>query len=112
MINLCFLIRQQPFEDSKVLKLEIMNEVTNFVLLYHTMLFTEYVTTIDTRYLIGWSFILVTCANMLVHFSLLVFETGSEMRKNFRQSKCYKNNCITKKKEGECDLEKTNKING
>jgi len=68
-----------------------MNEITNFVLLYHTMLFSEYVGSIETRYIIGWSFIFVTCANMMVHFSLLVIETGSEMREKCRSSKCYRN---------------------
>lgn len=76
-----------------MLKLEIMNEITNFVLLYHTMLFSEYVGSIETRYIIGWSFIFVTSANMLVHFLLLVIDTGSEIREKCRSSKCYRN-CV------------------
>lgn len=39
MVNICYLCKYQPFEDRKILKLEIMNEVTNFILLYHVMCF-------------------------------------------------------------------------
>ena len=41
LVNLCYLVRYQPFDDTRVNKLEIMNEATNFIMLYHVMCFTE-----------------------------------------------------------------------
>ena len=39
-INLGYMLRYQPFEEVKILRLEVMNEVTNIILLYHLLLFT------------------------------------------------------------------------
>ena len=75
LVNICYLWKFRPFEDTKVLNLEIMNEATNFVLLYHVMCFAGLVPAAEDRYMLGWSFILVLVMNMLVHFSLLVKET-------------------------------------
>ena len=76
MINICYLCKFKPFSDRKILRLEIMNEVTNMVLLYHLMMFTEWVPEAKTRYAIGWSFICFFSANIFVHFSLLVYDTA------------------------------------
>ena len=75
MVNLCYLVVQRPFDDEKVNNLEIMNEATNFILLYHVILFSGMVPDSKTRYMLGWSFIGLTSANVLVHFALLVKET-------------------------------------
>ena len=71
-------------------KLEIMNEVTNFVLLYHVVLFSNLVPDPETRYGIGWSFILFTGANMSVHLSLLCKETYHNMKESCGKGCCKK----------------------
>jgi hypothetical protein len=91
IINICYLCKFKPFEDRKILKLEIMNEVTNIILLYHLMMFTDWVPEAETRYAIGWSFIFVISANILVHFSLLVYDTAKKVRykiQEYRKMKC------------------------
>ena len=67
-INFAYLIVYQPFEDQRLHNLEVMNEATNFILLYHTLLFSNYVESLEIRYMIGWSFILFVVANMTVTF--------------------------------------------
>ena len=52
-----------------------MNEVTNLVLLYHVMSFTDFVGEPGFRHGLGWSFILFLTANLLVHLVLLIRET-------------------------------------
>ena len=89
MVNLCYLVVQRPFDDAKVNNLEIMNESTNFILLYHVILFSGVVPDSQTRYMLGWSFIAFTGANILVHFSLLVIETAGEI-KIWCKKKCNK----------------------
>lgn len=74
-----------------MLKLELMNELTNFILVYHVMLFSGLVDDSVDRYMMGWSFIVFMAGNMLVHFSLLVKETYHEMQPNIiacRKKKC------------------------
>lgn len=58
-----------------MLKLELMNEVTNFILIYHVMMFSGMVSESVDRYALGWSFITFLAGNMLVHFSLLLKES-------------------------------------
>ena len=72
MVNLCYLVKYQPFEDRKILKLEIMNEVTNFILLYHLLTFTDFVGDVEARYSIGWSFLFFMCGNLCVHLYLMI----------------------------------------
>jgi len=91
LINFCYLCKYKPFEDPKILKLEVMNEATNFMLLYHLMMFTQWVPEAATRYAIGGSFIFFICANILVHFSLLVNDTAKMARvkiTQYRKMKC------------------------
>ena len=94
MVNLCYLVVQRPFDDEKVNNLEIMNEVTNFFLIYHVFLFSGLVVESVERYAIGWSFIAFVGGNILVHFSLLVKETYQEMKPKITE--CRKKKCCRK----------------
>ena len=48
-----------------------MNEITSLLLLYHMLCYTDFVPEASTRYIMGWSFILVTCSNLVFHFIML-----------------------------------------
>ena len=80
MVNICYLCKYRPFEESKILKLEVMNEATNFILLYHVICFGGLVPDAPGRYMLGWSFIAFLGANILVHLTLLVIETFSNCK--------------------------------
>jgi len=99
MVNICYLFMYKPFEDSKILKLEVMNEVTNFILLYHVILFAGLVPESVDRYMVGWSFIVFISANMLVHFILLVKETLGTCKEDIKKR------CSKKPKEEEEKIE-------
>ena len=90
MVNLAYLIVQRPFDDEKVNNLEIMNEATNFILLYHVVLFSGVVPDSETRYLLGWSFIAINAMNMLVHFWLLIKETYYSIKEWCKKRKAKK----------------------
>ena len=92
LVNLCYLFKYQPLEDRKVLKLEIMNEITNFLLLYTVMCFAGLVPEPEDRYMLGWVFIGLLAANMLVHFTLLMVEQFFTCRDRCKQ-------CCKKKQE-------------
>mmetsp|Transcript_27618 Transcript_27618/g.34281 ORF Transcript_27618/g.34281 Transcript_27618/m.34281 type:complete len:114 (-) Transcript_27618:682-1023(-) len=65
-----------------------MNEVTNIILLYHLFLFTDWIEEPEMRYKIGWSFIGVTVANMLVHFSLMLYESCKQLCGKIQEKCC------------------------
>ena len=64
-----------PFNEPIFTHLELLNEVTSVFLLYHALIFTDWVPQPDVRYLMGWSFIAVTCLNLVTHFILLISDT-------------------------------------
>ena len=66
-----YLLSYWPFEEDLFTKLEVLNEITTVFLLYCMLCFTDWVPGADTRYTIGWVFILITCTNLLIHLSLL-----------------------------------------
>ena len=77
----------QPFEEVKIFRLEVMNELTNIILLYHLFFFTDFVGDAEVRYQIGWSFIAVTAGNMFVHFTLMVINMVCDLKEKI-QNKC------------------------
>ena len=99
LINLCYLVKYQPFEEKKLLKLEVMNEVTNLILLYQVICFSGLIPEAEDRYLLGWAFIASIGANMLVHFTLLVISTIVSLKD------CKKRCCTKKKPEEEPAVE-------
>jgi len=52
--------------------MEIFNECTNILLIYHMMMFTDWVSDPGTRYTIGYVVILVVIGNIVTHFSFLI----------------------------------------
>ena len=71
-----------------MLKLEVMNELTNFLLLYTVMCFAGLVPEAEDRYMVGWAFIGILGANMLVHFTLLMIEQFRTCKETCKQRCC------------------------
>ena len=101
LVNLCYLVRYQPFDDSRVNKLEVMNEATNFIMLYHVMCFTDLVPEAENRYMIGWSFVAMICMNLMVHLTLLFKDTIAGIKESCKEKCC--------KKKGEPEEEEIKK---
>ena len=67
----------------------MMNELTNFFLLFHLYCFTDYVIEPEDRYLLGWSFITILGANVLVQLTVLSHATVRTIKRDcIRKGKC------------------------
>ena len=62
--------------------MEIFNEVTNLILVYHMLTFTDWVADPRMRYQLGFSVILCVLMNVSVHFTFLIASTIKKLRLN------------------------------
>ena len=75
-----YLFHYWPFDKPIFTMLEIMNEITSILLLYHMFCFTDWVPEAETRYLMGWSFIGITCSNLVLHVVMLCFNSTLNLK--------------------------------
>ena len=81
-LGLIFFINwYQPFLHRKMSRLETFNEWTEIMLLYHLMMFTQWISDPIQRHKTGWSFIALICAYMLLHLSLMMYASVKDMIK-------------------------------
>ena len=73
MVNLCYVVKFKPFADKTIMWIEVLNESTNLILLYHTMSFTGFMPSESDRYDLGWSFIGFFAASFTAHLAMLVY---------------------------------------
>ena len=66
-----FLVANKPMESRFALIMEVFNECTCVVLMYHLQCFSDFVPDPATRNLVGFSFIVVTMFNIGVHVYFL-----------------------------------------
>ena len=74
-----------PFHTPLFTKIEIFNEVTTLLLLYHLFMFTDWIPMATIRYLMGWSFIAVTVMNLMFHLGSMVVNTVGNLKKKVRK---------------------------
>ena len=74
-IQLC-----KPLESRLAQGIELMNEITAIVLTYGLKCFTDFVPNEETRSKIGYYYIGVSSANILIHLIVLVLETVYRMK--------------------------------
>ena len=74
-----------PFDSAFSTKMEMFNEVTNIILVYHMMTFTDWVADPETRYAMGFSACLCVCMNMTIHFYFLMLSTLQRLRLSVRK---------------------------
>lgn len=67
-----FLIVLTPFEDTVANYKEIVNEITTLLLIYNMTGFTGQITTAETRYYIGWPFIIIVSIHMSLHLIIVI----------------------------------------
>ena len=81
----------RPFEEMLVARLELMNEYTTLILLYHVFMFTSLVPNQNFQIMVGWSFIVCMCANMGMHLYFLLrtscFDCKAKCRKSSKNKK-------------------------
>lgn len=75
-----YLGHKWPFDSPFSTKMEIFNECTNLILIYHMMMFTDWVYDPATRYVIGYGVISVVVGNISTHFSFLMRSTVRSLK--------------------------------
>ena len=75
MVQIIYLQLYMPFEETLVGRLDLFNEYTAMILLYHVFLFTSLVPHLTFQMIVGWSFVAFMCGNMTVHVFFLLKTT-------------------------------------
>jgi hypothetical protein len=70
-ITMCFNAYYQPFVNKVLNYLEIMNEVTILILIYHMILFTDFVDSRSVQYQFGYSVCIFTVLNICINIIFL-----------------------------------------
>jgi len=65
----------EPFKTKKANRIEIFNEVSTMFVVYHLMIFTDFVPKVETKFLMGYSVIGVTSFNMLINMLMVLLDT-------------------------------------
>ena len=76
-----------PFRIHKTTKTELMNEAVTMCLSYFLFCFTDWIAEANTRYLIGYLFITVISTLLLVHLSIIAYETVTNTKDNIKRLK-------------------------
>ena len=98
MVQIVYFLLFMPFEESLVGRLELFNEYTAMILLYHAFMFTALIPSLFMQRMAGFSFIAYMCLNMLVHFYFLLKSTYGDMKKSCKKRyKKWKNKQKNKK---------------
>ena len=77
----------KPLETNKANYLECFNDCTLIVLTYSMWCFTDMVPEADTRYNVGYGFIVVSLANIAVHLLNMLIETIYRARLSYKRHK-------------------------
>ena len=80
-----YLLYWWPFYTKIFTKIEVFNEVTTLLLLYHLNMFTDWLPMAKTRYLMGWSFIAVTVVNLMFHLGSMLVNTVGNLKMKGRR---------------------------
>jgi hypothetical protein len=82
-----YLADSMPMEFSYLNQLELMNEVTMLFFNYFFFLFTDFVGSAETRYLVGKYFIYLTILVICVNLSLISISMFYDTRYDYRVKK-------------------------
>ena len=68
-------------------RIEVINESINMLVTYNFLTFTDYVTNLEARFLIGWFFICQIMFLILVNVYVMVTEKISESQHHYAKRK-------------------------
>ena len=81
-----YLLEFRPFEDALTMNLELMNEFTCAILMYHVLVFNPaFVADDQPREVLGYSFILIVCLNVAVHVYFLCRTVYTEASQKIKE---------------------------
>ena len=79
-----YLIYFYPMEDTFTNRMEIFGEVINLMLMYHVLLFTDFIADPELRYTIGYFFIGFIGIFICVHMYFLARTTFMQLKEKWR----------------------------
>lgn len=68
---------------------EGLNECVYVLSVYHMMSFTDWVPSVDTRYLMGWSLIIIISLNVIGNMGLIMYYAFKDIRVLYNKIKMY-----------------------
>ena len=80
-----YLLHVWPLKTHFATKMEVFNECTLIILNYGLMMFTDFVPDTETRFLIGWFYMIVSLGNIAVHLSILIGGSTKQCQKSCRR---------------------------
>lgn len=90
-----YLVSFMPFADNFYNRTEVMNEITNLLMLYVMLMFSDLVPDPEMRYSFGWIAIGLFCANHSVHLFFLLGGLFKRVPlKIFKKCKLKKNQAV------------------
>ena len=95
-----YLVYYYPMEDLFTNRMEIFGELTNLILMYHMMLFTDFVADVELRYATGYSFILFITVFISVHMYFMLKESITLIKESLAK-RCAKLACVKAMKQRE-----------
>lgn len=90
LFSTIFLLTFRPFEEPLMQSLEVFNEITGLVLLYHVLYFTPILPSVVMQAKIGYSFIICMGANMATHLFFLLRATFRDCNRKYKAKKAKK----------------------
>ena len=85
-----YLIYFYPMESLFANRIEIFGELINLVLMYHMLLFTDFVQDVNVRYWIGYLFIGFMLVFISVHLYFMLVETVQNAKRSLKNKCCKK----------------------
>ena len=106
-LTMSYIAYNKPFNLSLLNSLELINEVTILIAVYHLTLFTDYVGKHETKYLVGWSLCAITAINILTNLVFLIVTQTRAIYLEYKRNPAFVAKCKSSlKKVFTCTKEK------
>ena len=87
VFSVIYLVIVLPLDSNMMNGLEIMNEILSFIILYHLIIFTDWVPHPEIRYKFGYMLIAFTTLCISVHIILMASALVHELKRSIKKRK-------------------------
>lgn len=85
-----YLLYVKPFERKDINFLQIMNEITNWLLTTMLFLFTPIIDNGELQYYLGWVFLGIFGVNIIANISYIIYDIIKAIKHWYRKYKIFK----------------------
>ncbi len=72
IVMLIYIMLVKPYDDRRLNRMEVFNELTVLMCAWHLLLFTDMITDTDVKWMAGWSMVLITGFNLIFNIGLVL----------------------------------------